>query len=119
MISTDHNLSVWQNSVNNMPIKNLYSIKFLTAYPLNIFFSENDHRTIFFLLRDSVIRSCSPLDKGAHYLNEYWKFTKKFRIKKAVSHVTEMGVVGLITECKKILIYDIYEDRLMSIIDCK
>lgn len=109
MIATDHILTVWarvkhqhndtyfeeigsvmrNTSVEILQkpsLKYLYSIKFLTAAPTTIFTCEQDPYTLFFLLKDSIVRSCSPLDVGSHYLNEYWKFTKKYKIVKAVCH---------------------------------
>ena len=71
---------------------------------------------MFLLLKDSIIRSAVPLGQGAYYLNEYWKFTKKFKVLKAVCHPTELGIMGMITDCSKIIVYDVYEDRLMKII---
>lgn len=95
MISTDHNLTIWNNTKNGC--KYLYSIKFLTSSVQNFFFSESDPRNVFALLKDSIVRSFSPLDEGSHYLNEYWRFTKKYKIKKAICHPVEQGILGLAT----------------------
>jgi hypothetical protein len=72
---------------------------------------------VFALLRDSAVRSFTPLEEGSHQLNEYWKFSKKFKIKKAVCHPFEQGVLALVTECTHIQLYDVYEDRLMKLIE--
>lgn len=86
----------------------MYTIKFLTSSIQNFFYSENDPRNIFALLKDSAVRSFTPLDEGSHQLSEYWKFSKKYKIKKAVCHTLELGVLGLVTECNKIQIYDVF-----------
>ncbi len=118
MVSTDHNLTIWQLAAGqSVQAKYLYSIKFLTA-PVSYFFhAEHDPRTIFTLLKDSAIRSFSPLEEGSHQLNEYWKFSKKYKIKKATCHPSEPGIVALATECNRLQLYDIYEDRLMKLIE--
>ena len=86
MISTDHNMTIWQKHQNYRDVKYLYSIKFLTS-PVQFFFhSEGDPRTVYALLKDSPIRSFTPLEEGNHQINEYWKFSKKYKIKKAVLH---------------------------------
>jgi len=107
IISTDHNLTIWMKSPN-LTVKYLYTIKFLTSSIQNFFYSESDPRNIFALLKDSAVRSFTPLDEGSHQLSEYWKFSKKYKIKKAVCHTTELGVLGLVTECNKIQIYDVF-----------
>jgi hypothetical protein len=61
------------------------------------FHSEIDPRNVFALLKDSNIRSFTPLEEGSHQLNEYWKFAKKYKVKKAVCHPSEDGVMGLAT----------------------
>lgn len=63
------------------------------------------------------MRSFTPLDEGSHQLNEYWKFSKKFKIRKAVCHPTEQGVLALVTECNHVQLYDVYEDRLMKLME--
>ena len=86
LVSTDHNLTIWQQMAHSSNVKYLYCIKFLTA-PVQFFFHcENDPRTVFALLKDSAVRSFSPLEEGNHQINEYWKFSKKFKIKKAMLH---------------------------------
>ena len=127
MISTDQNLSIWglpayfarTAHVAIKEPKHIYSIKFITSEIQSFFISEADPGVLFFLLRDSVIRSMAPLGTGSQYLNEYWKHTKKFNeIVRAVCHFTEPGVVALATKChRNLIIYDIYEDRLMRIIE--
>lgn len=85
-ISTDQNLGVWSLPPKGLP-KHKYSIKFMTAELQSFFSSEADPGVIFMLLRDSVIRSMSPLGEGSQYLNEYWRHTKKFsKISKAICH---------------------------------
>lgn len=107
-------MSVW-NMSKEIP-KHQYSIKFNTSSTASIFSCEADPKVMFILLRDSIIRSSVPLGEGAYYLNEYWKYTKKFKIVKAICHPCELGVVGMITVCGKVIVYDVYEDRLMKII---
>ena len=85
--STDQNMSIWEIREAKPP-KHKYSIKFLTSSVQSIFFCESDAKVMFLLLKDSIIRSSVPLGQGAYYLNEYWKFTKKFKISKAVCHPT-------------------------------
>jgi len=115
MISTDHNLTIWLKQGNS--IKYLYSIKFLTA-PVQYFFnSEVEPKTVYALLKDSAIRSFIPLEEGSHQINEYWKFSKKYKIKKAVFHPSEEGIVAMATECHRLQLYDIYEDRLMKLVE--
>lgn len=89
----------------------------MTASTQSIFFCENDPKVIFILLKDSIIRSCIPLSEGSYFLNEYWKFTKKFKITKAICHPTDLGIMCMMAEAGKLIIYDIYEDRLMKLID--
>lgn len=84
-ISTDHNLSVWQIAPQGK-VKFVYTLKFLTAAVQSFFYPESDPRNVFALLKDSAVRSFTPLDEGSHQLNEYWKFSKRFKIKKAVCH---------------------------------
>jgi hypothetical protein len=117
LISTDHNLTIWQLQPPATAVKYLYAVKFLTA-PVQFFFrGEKDPRTAFALLKDSAIRSFTPLEEGSHQINEYWKFSKKYRIRKAVLHPNEEGVVGLATECHRVQLYDIFEDRLMKLVE--
>lgn len=115
-VSTDHNLTIWQVQ-GKSETKYLYSIKFLTAPVQNFFYSESDPRNLFALLKDSAVRSFTPLEKGGNQINEYWKFSKKYRIKKAMCHPLEQGVLCLSTECNKVQLYDIFEDRLMKLIE--
>ena len=68
MVSTDHNLTVWQGAPRSDKVKYLYSIKFLTS-PVQFFFhAEADPRTVFALLKDSNIRCFTPLEEGSHQL---------------------------------------------------
>lgn len=97
IISTDHNLTVWDIVSQPGKAKFIYTLKFLTASVNSFFYSESDPRNVFALLKDSAVRSFTPLDEGSHQLNEYWKFSKKFKIKKAVCHPSEQGVLGLVT----------------------
>jgi hypothetical protein len=84
LISTDHNLSVWLPTPQT--VKFLFTIKFLTAPVAAFFHSEHDPRMLYALLKDSAIRSFSPLEEGSHQLSEYWKFSRKYSIKKAITH---------------------------------
>lgn len=83
----------------------------------SVFFCECEPSLVFVLLGDSVVRSCAPLGEAAYCLHEHWKFTKKFTVTKAVCHPTEAGVVAMMTACFKVLLYDIYEDRLMRVLE--
>ncbi len=78
-------MSAWK--IADSSIQNIYNIKFITSEVASIFYSEADPKTAFFLLKDSNIRSATPLSTQNYFLNEYWKFTKKFRILKAVMHM--------------------------------
>lgn len=84
MISTDHNLTVWQHQKQD--VKYLYSIKFMTAPVQYFFHSQVEPKTVYALLKDSAIRSFTPLEEGGHQLSEYWKFSRKYKVKKAVLH---------------------------------
>lgn len=108
MVSTDHNLTVWQTLPNKTEVKYLFSVKFLTSPVLSFFTSQDDPRNVFALLKDSNIRSFSPLEEGSHQLAEYWKFSKKYTIKKACCHPSEQGIMALVTECNRVQLYDIY-----------
>jgi hypothetical protein len=89
----------------------------VTAELVSIFHGECDPKTVFFLLKDSNIRSAAPLSGQSYFLNEYWKFTKKFKVIKAVAHLEEPGITAMVTDTNLILIYDLYDDRLMKIYD--
>ena len=106
MVSTDHNLTVWQKQP--LQPKYLYSIKFLTSSVSFFFTAEHDPRTVFALLKDANLRSFAPLEKGSHQLAEYWKCSKKYKIKKAVAHPSSEGVMALGSDCNRLQIYDIY-----------
>lgn len=36
---------------------------------------------------------------------------------KAVAHVWEAGVVGMVTDCGKVLVYDLEEERMIRVYD--
>ena len=78
-------MGVW-NVVEN-GVQFCYNVKFITAELVSIFYGEGDPKTVFFLLKDSNIRSMAPLSGQNYYLNEYWKFTKKFKVIKAIAHL--------------------------------
>lgn len=75
----------------------MYNIKFITAELTSIFYCQADPKIVFFLLKDSIIRSAVPLSTQNYYLNEYWKYTKKFRVVKAVAHLEEPGITAMVT----------------------
>jgi hypothetical protein len=61
VISTDHNLTVWEKGPLGR-VKYIYTLKFLTASVQSFFYSETDPRNVFALLKDSAVRSFTPLD---------------------------------------------------------
>jgi hypothetical protein len=78
-------MNIW--NITQKTITPLYCIKFLTAELQSIFYNESDPQTAYFLLKDSIIRSTVPLGNQNYFLNEYWKYTKKHKITKAVAHL--------------------------------
>ena len=84
LLSIDHNLSVW---LAHAQPKYVYSHKFLTAAVGGFLPVPHDPHTLMALLKDSVLRPWE-WEEGGRQLNEYWKFSKKYRVVKAVCHPT-------------------------------
>lgn len=113
-ISTDQTLNMWWSTPTGTLVHK-FTIKFLTSELESIFYSEADPNTLFFLLKDSFIRSVAPLSKSKWFLAEYWRHARKYKIVKAVAHPYEQGIVCMLTSCNKVIVYDLFDDRLCKI----
>ena len=112
-VGTDRNMTFW--SIKESRIFFEYQERFLASKVNCVFRSEGESNMCFLLMHNSVMRSWDVEEhmKGESILSEYWKLGNKVKVEKVCACPTEEGIIAVLTDQHRVVIYDLYDERFV------